>query len=334
MQHSTDLLMGSLSDISRFAATLTMAELGLADQLADGPLGTGELAERCGVHAPSLRRVLRELAAIGLVTGAGPDAYALTDKGAVLRSDVPGSVRSSIRMLGEEGFWYAMGMLPTTVRDGGSAFVKRHGHLYEHLSRNPASSTLFDEYMAGRARTLIEGLTTRYAFPPEATLVDVAGGKGHILAAILHANPGMRGVLIDLEHVVERAARTLADEGLADRTEVVAGDFFSGVPAGGDLYLLASILHNWDDGDAVRILRGVRDSMKPEGRVLILEVVLPDSEEPHLGKDFDMRMLAIFDGGAERSREEYATLLDRAGLTLTDVVELGSGANLIEARQH
>ncbi|MFB4265733.1 methyltransferase [Nonomuraea sp. GTA35] len=333
MPHSDDLLWGAVGDISRFAALLTMAELGLADHLAQGPLGSAELARRCGAHAPSLRRVLRELASMGVVRVAGPDAYDLTEKGTPLRSDVPDSVRSSIRMLGEESFWYAMGMLPATVRDGGSAFIKRYGPLYDHLAAHPDVSRMFDDYMTARAIPLTEGLAKRYDFPATATVVDVAGGKGHILATILRANPQTRGVLLDLEHVTEHARQTLAAEGLADRAQVVAGDMFAGVPAGGDVYVLASVLHNWDDDDAVRILRNVREAMNHEGRVLILEVVLPDSEEPHLGKDIDMRMLAIFNGGTERSRDEYAAVLDQAGLVLSDVVELGSGANLIEARR-
>ncbi|WP_188190781.1 methyltransferase [Nonomuraea sp. SYSU D8015] len=331
MSHSDDLLWGATSDLSRFAALLTMAELGLADHLAQGPLDTAELAGRAGADAPSLRRVLRELAGMGLVRLARPDVYDLTPKGTALRSDVPDSVRSSIRMLGEEGFWYAMGMLPATVREGSSAFVKRYGHLYDHLAKNPTSSSLFDDYMTRRALTFTEGLAKRYTFPAAATMVDVAGGKGHILAAVLHANPQMRGILFDLEHVTAHAAQTLAAEGLSDRTEVVSGDFFDSVPAVGDVYLLASVLHNWDDEDAVKILRNVRRAMNPGSRVLVLEVVLPDDEAPHLGKDIDMRMLAIFNGAVERSRGEYAALLDRADLTLTDVVELGYGANLIEA---
>jgi SAM-dependent methyltransferase len=309
-----------------------MAELGLADHLAEGPLGTAELAARCGADASRLRRVLRELAGMDVVRQAAPDAYDLTERGTTLRSDVPGSIRSSIRMLGEEGFWYAMGNLPATVRDGDSAFIARYGHLYDHLGANPGSGKLFDDYMTARAIPFTEGLAKRYAFPATATMVDVAGGKGHILATVLHANPDMRGILFDLEQVTGRARETLAAEGLADRAEVVAGDFFASVPEGGDVYLLASVMHNWDDDDALTILRNVRRAMNPGGRVLILEVVLPDDDAPHLGKDIDMRMLAIFNGGTERSRGEYAALLGRADLELAEVVELGSGASLIEAK--
>ncbi|MGW0477713.1 methyltransferase [Nonomuraea sp. NPDC003214] len=331
MSPSEDLLWGAVSDISRFAALLTMAELGLADHLADGPLDTGELARRSGAHPPALRRVLRELAGMDVVRPHGDDGYDLTARGTALRSDVPGSIRSSIRMLGEESFWYAMGNLPSTVREGSSAFARRHGHLYDHLAAQPEASRLFDEYMTTRAITFTDGLVKRYDFAGAASMVDVAGGRGHILATVLHANPGMRGILFDLDHVTGSAREALAAEGLADRTEVVAGSFFDGVPAGADVYLLSSVLHNWDDEDAVRILRNVRAAMGPGGRVLVLEVVLPDEPAPHLGNDLDMRMLAIFDGGTERSAAQYATLLDEAGLRLTEVIELGAAASLIEA---
>ncbi|GAA2318446.1 methyltransferase [Nonomuraea roseoviolacea subsp. roseoviolacea] len=331
MPHSDDLLWDAVSGLSRFAALLTMAELGVADHLADGPVTTEELAERCQAHAPALRRVLRELTSMGLLRPAGTDGHELTERGSALRSDAPHSLRSSIRMLGEEGFWYAMGNLPETVRTGKSAFAARFGHLYEHLAARPEASRLFDDYMRARAVTFTENLAKRYDFPQTATMVDVAGGKGHILATVLRANPDMRGVLFDLDHVTEGAREYLTGEGLADRCDVVAGDFFAGVPAGADVYLLASVLHNWGDDDAVGILRNVRRAMAPSGRVLILEVVLPDGTEPHLGNDLDMRMLAIFDGAVERSSQEYAALFGRADLKLTDVIELGAGASLIEA---
>ncbi|MFI7128852.1 methyltransferase [Nonomuraea sp. NPDC050153] len=308
-----------------------MAELGVADQLTHGPLNAEELAARCGAHAPSLRRVLRELAGIGVVRPAGADRYALTEEGSALRSDVSGSIRSSMRMLGEESFWYAMGKMPDTVREGNSAFVARYGELYERLARHPDISLLFDDYMTARADAFTRGLVTRYEFTDVGTMVDVAGGKGSILATILRANPGMRGILFDLDHVVAHAGELLAAEGLADRSEVVAGSFFDSVPSGGDVYLLASVLHNWGDDDAVRILRNVRRAMKPDGRALILEVVLPDDAEPHLSKDLDLRMLAIFNGGSERSRQEYAKLFALADLELGEVVELGAGASLLQA---
>ncbi|MFG1949430.1 methyltransferase [Nonomuraea sp. NPDC048826] len=331
MRHSDDLLWSAVADLSRFAALLTMAELGLADELAHGPLGAADLAGRCEADPDALRRVLRELAAMGLVRRTGDDRYDLTERGTPLRSDVPGSLRSSIQMLGEESLWYAMGNLPATVRAGSSALTARYGLLYDHLAANPETSRLFGEYMATRAIPFIEGLVKGYDFRGVHSLVDVGGGRGHVLAAVLEANPEMRGVLLDREHVIEQARAALAAEGLTDRCELVPGDFFRSVPAGHDAYLLGSVLHNWDDDDAVTILRNVREAMDPAGRVLVLEVVLPEDDAPHLGKDLDMRMLAVFDGGTERSGSEYGALLSRAGLTLSRVVELEGAASLIEA---
>ncbi|GAA4510100.1 MULTISPECIES: methyltransferase [Nonomuraea] len=331
MRHSDDLIWDAMADLSRFAALLTMAELGVADELAHGPLEPAELARRCEADPRALRRVLRELAAMGLVRRAGDDRYDLSERGTALRSDVPGSLRSSIRMLGDERLWYAMGNLPATVRSGSSALTARYGPLYESLATDPEASRIFGEYMSTRAIPFIEGLVKGYDFTGVHSLVDVGGGRGHILSAILRANPEMRGVLLDREHVVEQARQALADDGLAGRCELVPGDFFRSVPEGRDAYLLGSVLHNWDDEDAVAILRTVRQAMSPTGRVLILEIVLPDDDAPHLGKDLDMRMLAVFDGGAERSRAEYGALLARADLTLTRVVGLEAAASVIEA---
>ncbi|HLU72025.1 MAG TPA: methyltransferase [Nonomuraea sp.] len=331
MSHSDELLWGAIADLSRFAALLTMAELGMADELARGPLGTDELARRCEADPGALRRVLRELAAMGLVRRAGDDGYDLTERGTVLRSDVPGSLRSSIRSLGEESLWYALGNLPATVRAGSSALTARFGDFYDHLAAHPEASRIFGEYMSARAIPFIEGLVKRYDFTGVRSLVDVGGGRGHILSAVLQANPGMRGVLLDQEHVIEEARPAVAADGLNGRCELVPGDFFRSVPEGGDAYLLGSVLHNWDDEDALTILRNVRRAMNPDGRVLILEIVLPDDDSPHVGKDVDIRMLAVFDGGTERSRAEYAALLAGADLRLTRVVALEGPASLVEA---
>ncbi|MFI6319586.1 methyltransferase [Nonomuraea sp. NPDC050556] len=331
MSHPTGPVWDAICGISRFAALSTMAELGCADELADGPLGAEELAVRCGAHAPSLRRVMRELASMGIVRSVGADSFELTEHGRTMRSDVPDSVRSAVRMIAEGGFWYAMGNLPETVRQGRSAFVEKHGHLYEYLAANPDSSRTFDDYMTARATPFASAVAERYDFSQVATMVDVAGGKGHILAEVLRAHPGTRGVLFDMEHVVGGAVEYFAAQGLAERCEVVAGDFFGEIPQNADAYLLASILHNWDDNDSVRILRNIREAISEDGRLLILEMVLPDEDVPHIGKDVDMRMLAIFDGGAERTRAEYAALLEKAGFTLNQVIPLTAGASLVEA---
>ncbi|MEU0518680.1 methyltransferase [Streptosporangium sp. NPDC006007] len=321
----------AIGGVSRFAALAAMAELGCADHLWDGPLSVGELASRCGADPAALGRVLRQLTSMGMVAPTGPGVYRLTEAGTTLCEDTPDSLRPAVRMIAEEGFWYGMGTVPQTVRAGRSAFAERHGSVYGYLGGNPAARRLFDDYMVARARPFAEAVASRYDFSGVRTLVDVAGGKGHILAAILKAHSKPRGVLFDQEHVVPAAREFFAEAGLEDRCSCVAGDFFVSVPAGADAYLLGSVIHNWSDEDAVRILRNIRDVMADDGRVLLVELVVPDDDAPHISKDVDMRMLALFGEGMERSVSEYGELLGEAGFRIGDLVELPGGAGVVEA---
>ncbi|WP_326636749.1 acetylserotonin O-methyltransferase [Streptosporangium sp. NBC_01755] len=321
----------AIGGVSRFAALATMAELGCADQLRDGALSVDELALRCGADPSGLGRVLRQLAAMGMVATAAPDTYELTEAGATLRADVPGSLRSAVRMIAEDGFWYGMGKLPQTVRTGRSGFVERHGHFYGYLKATPGAGALFDDYMVVRAQPFADAVASRYDFSGVRTLVDVAGGKGHILAAVLKEHSDLSGVLFDQEQVVSGAREFFAEAGLEDRCEFVDGDFFASVPAGADAYLLSSVIHNWSDEDSVRILRNVREAISDDGRVLLVEAVVPDDDRPHISKDVDMRMLALFGEGMERSTSEYAELLGKSGFRLSRQVELPGGASIVEA---
>ncbi|MEU8201748.1 methyltransferase [Streptosporangium sp. NPDC049046] len=321
----------AIGGVSRFAALAAMAELGCADHLRDGALTVDELALRCGADASALGRVLRQLASMGMVTTVAPGTYELTEAGAVLREDTPGSLRSAVRMIAEDGFWYGMGKLPQSVRSGKSAFVERHGPLYEYLGAHPEAGALFDDYMVARAQPFADAVASRYDFSGLRTLVDVAGGKGHILAAVLKEYSDLSGVLFDRERVVSGARRFFAEAGLEDRCSFVEGDFFVSVPADADAYLLSSVIHNWSDEDSVRILRSIREVIPDDGRVLIVEFVVPDDDRPHISKDVDMRMLALFGEGMERSTDEYAELLGKSGFRLNRQIELTAGSSIIEA---
>ena len=321
----------AIGGVSRFAALATMAELGCADHLRDGALTVDELALRCGADAPSLGRVLRQLASMGMVATAAPGTYELTEAGATLRDDTPNSLRSAVRMIAEDGFWYGMGKVHKTVRTGKSAFVERHGPLYGYLGANPEAGALFDDYMVVRAQPFADAVAARYDFSGVRTLVDVAGGKGHILAAVLKEHSDLSGVLFDQERVVSGARTFFAEAGLEERCSFVDGDFFVSVPAGADAYLLSSVLHNWSDEDSVRILRNVREAISDDGRVLIVEFVVPDDDRPHISKDVDMRMLALFGEGMERSTSEYAELLGKSGFRLNRQIELTGGSSIVEA---
>ncbi|MDH2430082.1 methyltransferase [Sphaerisporangium sp. TRM90804] len=323
-----DVLRGSW----RTAAMRSMVELDCAEHLADGPLSVAELAARCDAHAPSLSRLMRTLASVGLVETVGEDSYALTEAGAMLRADAPLSLRSGVLFNTDPLLAPALAQLTKTVRTGRSAWVEDNGHLYDYMPHHPELAQLFNNYMTNRAVPMAEGVASRYDFGSMREVVDVGGGRGHILAAVLRANPELRGVLLELPHVLADAREAFASWGLSDRCEFVEGDFFASVPEGADAYLLGSVVHNWDEASALTILSVVRAAVPREGRVLLVEMVLPDDDRPHFGKDLDMRMLSLFGQGRERSRSEYTVLLEKAGLTVTGVTPLPFNASLVEAR--
>nr|WP_189180813.1 methyltransferase [Microbispora rosea] len=315
----------------RVAALGAFVDLDCAGHLKDGPLTVEELAARCGAHAPSLARLLRTCAASGLLTSVSPGTYALTDAGRLLVDGVPGSLRTAVQTNTAPTLSYGMQNIATTVRQGRSAFVEKYGVLYDHLATDPELNRIFNDFMTQRSQPMADGVAASYDFSPVKTLVDVGGGRGHILATALRANPHLRGVLVELAHVLPDARAAFDEWGLSDRVELVEGDFFVSVPSGHDAYLLGSVIHNWDDEDATRILRVVNEAMSDDGRVLLVEMVLPDDDSPHFGKDLDMRMLGLFGQGRERSRSEHETLLRAAGLRLAGTYALPFHATLIEA---
>jgi len=302
----------------RYGAIRALISIGCPEQLRDGPLTVTELASKCGAHAPTLARLLRAVAPTGLLRTVSPGRYELTEAGQVLL-DGTELLRTSWSTVPE--VWNSIGELTETVRTGESPFVRRHGNTYDFLATRPEASAAFDALMVANHGGVAAALAASDELPATGTVVDVGGGKGTFLAAILHARPALRGVLLDLERTVDAAVEYLAAEGVAERCEIVAGDFFKAVPSGGDAYLLANVVHNWDDDEAMDILRTVRTAMPDHGRVLLVEVVLPDDDRPHPGKDLDVRMLTMHEG-KERSQSEYSELIERAGFYLDRVTEL------------
>lgn len=324
-----EIVWGLVRASWRFAALHAMIDLGCAEHLAGGPLTVTELAGRCGAHAPSLERVLRTLAGAGLVATVAPHTYALTDAGAVLRT--PTSARLAVEFTAEPACWEAMGALPEAVRTGRATFTERFGPLYDYLADRPETRRLFDDFMVSRSAPLAARVAEVHDFSGVRTVVDVGGGNGAFLAAILRAHAHLRGVLLERETALPAARELLGAPGLGGRCELVAGDFFTGVPGGAEVHLLASVVHNWDDADAVRLLRTVRAAMRGDGRLLLVDLILPDDDRPHYGKDLDVRMLSLFGEGRERSRADYFTLLCAAGLQVDRVSELPGGFSLVEA---
>lgn len=311
--------------VLRYGAIAALVAIGAPEQLRDGPLAVAELAGRCGAHAPTLDRLLRTTASTGLLRTVGPAAYELTEAGQAL---LDGPELRRVRWHTDPETWNSVGELTETVRTGRAPFLDRHGSTYDYLSTRPAMSAVFDSLMAG----LYGGIAARVAeadvFPETGTVVDIGGGKGTSLVEILRARPGLRGVLLELKRTVDAAREYLAEQGVTERVEVVAGDFFEAVPSGAEVYLLSHVIHNWSDDACVDILRVVRSAMPENSRLLVVEKLVPADDRPHFVKELDIRMLAMLDG-KERSKSEFAAVFASAGFHLDRTVDLGIGGEYV-----
>lgn len=308
------------------------AELGLADLLADGPRSSAELTSLAATDVDALHRVLRGLAQVGVFQALGEGRFGLTPLGECLRSDVPGSQRAHARLYGHEAFWGAWGDLLHSVRTGETAFEHAHGHgLFAHLAAEPEYVPRFNAGMSASSPAVTAALVAAYDFGHFGTVVDVGGGTGSLLTAILQAHPGPQGVLFDLPHSRERAEEAIARVGLAGRCVFASGDFFAGVPGGGDAYLLKLILHDWDDARCLTILEQCRRAMPATGTLLVLEHVLPEDDGPALDAVMmDINMLVLV-GGRERSAADFGRLFTHAGFRLTRVIPTSSPLSVVEA---
>jgi SAM-dependent methyltransferase len=308
------------------------AKLGLADHLVAGPRPVEELARATGTHAPSLARLLRALASVGLFAS-DPGGWRVTPLGEALRADVPGSARGYSIMLGSPFHRAAWTDILESVRTGKSAFDRVHGvPLFDHLARTPADAAIFDEGMTSVSGTEIRALLEAYDFSGFTHVVDVAGGRGHVLAAILERNPPIAGTLFDLPYAIAGARKALAGSPVADRVAFVEGDFFGTIPAGGDAYFLKHIVHDWDDPEALRILANVRKVVPPDGRLLVAECVVPPGDGPAFAKLLDLEMLVLTVQGRERTADEYRALFARAGFELTRIVATAGEIGMVEGR--
>ena len=306
------------------------AELGVADHLEDGPRAVTELAAECGAEPAALYRLLRALASVGVFSEEDGDRFGLTPLAEPLRSDVPGSMRALARMYGSEQF-QAWAGLEESVRTGKPSFDQVFGTtVWDYFENNPETSAVFNDAMTGWTAQLADAVVTAYDFSDARQVVDVGGGLGLLLSTILLANPAAEGVLFEVPHVAADAALFLEKAGVVERSKTVGGDFFESVPDGGTTYVLAQILHDWDDEHCGQILRNCRRAMHSDSKLLVIEQVLPPRNEPSFGKWLDLHML-VMAGGRERTASEYRSLLATAGFDLTSVIPIRAGASIVEA---
>ena len=327
--HAQVIQMATAYWVSR--AVYVAARLGIADHLRDGPRDAEQLAVATGTHAPTLRRVLRALASVGLFRTDEQGRFALTPLGAALQSDAPGAARSTVIALAGDWMWPAWGEILHCLRTGETGVEKAHGlAAFDLLARDPEEASHFNAAMIGFHGAEPPAVAEAYDFAGIGTLVDVGGGSGNLLITVLKANPALRGMLYDLPHVAAEAEQNVAAAGLADRCRVVRGSFFEAVPQGGDAYVLSHIIHDWSEDECLRILANCRRAMGDRGRLLIVESVLRPGDEPDPGKLLDLVML-VAPGGQERSEEEYRALLDKGGFRLSRVVPTRSSVSIVEA---
>jgi hypothetical protein len=301
-------------------AIAVVAEFGIADCLQDGPKTSEELAQATDTHAGALYRLLRAVASVGVIAEDSQGRFTMTPMTALLRRDVPQSWRAAAIMSGAAWTWRPWNALAHSVRTGQPAFEHIFGTEFDdYLAQHQEAADLFQAFMTVATAEEATAVAPVYDFTGFRSVVDVGGGRGALLAAILKANPQLRGVLFDAPHVVATAGSFLQEQGIADRCGVVGGDFFEAVPYGGDVYLLKWILVSWDDDRAVTILHNCRRALPAHGRLLVVERLIPPGNEPCFGKLADLNLLVMYQG-RHRTEAEYRTLFARAGLTLTRII--------------
>jgi hypothetical protein len=316
-------------------ALYVAAKLGIADLLAGGPRRCDELAASTATHAPSLQRVLRLLASVGLFAEQDGGSFALTPLAELLRADVPGSMRAAVMLFTGIGIQDSWKELEYCVRTGEPAFRRSSldADAFSHMARDPEQAAVFDEAMAAFTAQTAIAVAAAYDFSSIGTLVDIGGGNGALLIGILNANPALHGMVFDMPRVIDGARSRIAAAGLASRCEAVGGDFFEEVPRGGDAYILKHVIHDWEDAKAVKILRNCRRAMHAQGRLLIVEGVYPTridrSLESRGAAANDVNML-VCTGGRQRSEAEFRSLYGGAGFELTRIVPTMAGVKVIE----
>jgi hypothetical protein len=315
------------------AALHVALRLDVADHLAKGPMPVDALASATGANADRLYRVLRALSSVGIFEEQPSRRFASNAAADLLRSE-PGSLRDIALFMTNRLHFQIYAEMLHSVKTGQPAVEQATGQpLFELFARDSEDARLFNDAMTSMSAAVMPAILNAYDFGDIGLLVDVAGGHGHVLGSILREYPAMHGVLFDLDHVIAGAHGHLRRIGVTDRCQTVSGNFFTAVPAGGDAYVMKHILHDWDDDQALAILANIRNALgrRPDGRVLLFEMVIPDGSEADLGKLVDLEMM-VMPGGRERTADEFDTLFARAGFELTQIVATESPMSVIEAR--
>ncbi|HEY9402563.1 MAG TPA: methyltransferase [Pyrinomonadaceae bacterium] len=311
-------------------ALRVVAELGVADLLASGGRSVGELAAETGTHAPSLYRFMRALAGCGVFAETEGRVFELTPMAELLRTGVEGSMRDLAIFMGADWHWQVWGDAPYSARTGQAAWEHVHGkEVFPYFAENAGAARVFDNAMTSLSKMVSKAVVEAYDFSSVRKLADIAGGHGSLLAAILRANPQLKGLLFDVPQVIAGAQSFVEAEGVGHAVELASGNFFESVPAGADAYMMKHIIHDWDDERALSILRNCHRAMPEDGKLLLVEMVVPEGNEPHFAKIQDLEMM-LSPGGLERTEHEFRELFAAAGFELTRIIPTASPMSVIE----
>lgn len=303
------------------------AELGIADMLAEGPKSIDELSQESQSHAPSLYRMMRALASVGIFSETDNQRFELTPMAECLKS---GDMRSIALLFNSDWSDKAWGYFMDSVKTGDTAFEKAHGMpVSEWLENNPRAADVFNEANAVKAGNSHRAIVDVYDFAGINTLTDVGGGLGVLMAEILIANPLMKGVVADIPSVIQKARKTILSRGIEDRCKTVECDFFEKVPSGSDGYLMSHILHDWSSDQCRMILKNCHKVMKPASKLLVIEMVVPPGNQPSIAKLLDLEML-VTTGGRERTETEFKSLFESSGFKLSRIMPTKENICVIE----
>ena len=307
-----------------------VADVGVAEHLADGPVGVAELAKKTDTNEDALYRMLRALSSVGIFAESGNRSFENNEASKLLISNVEGSLLNMVRWINCGPAWDAWGHLDYSLKTGKPAFDEVFGEqVFEYFQENEQIAEIFHGAMTSFSSMTAQAVAVSYDFTGIKKIVDVGGGHGSLLATIITQNPDLRGVVFDRPEVVQGTGANLSE--LTSKIDIEGGDFFEGVPKDADAYIMKHIIHDWDDDHCVRILKNCGSAMAHGGKVLVVDPVITDSPESALGKLMDIEMLAMTTGGRERTEDEFEALMAKAGLKLSRIVPTKSPVRIVEA---
>ena len=309
------------------------AKLGIADLLKDGPKSVDYLAKETESNTDALYRLLRVLSSIGVFKESAERVFEMTPVAEALQNDHPVSVRPFTLLVGDPIWREPWGNIMHSIKTGESAFEHVYGkNFFDYLNEHEEQSEVFNSWMTKVSNMNCPAIAAAYPFNKFKKVIDIGGGHGSMLAHILRKYPAVQGVLFDLPKVVENASEI--DDSIAHRCEITGGSFFDAVPAGGDLYIMQQIIHDWEDELAVQILSNCRDAMSDDARILVVDAVIKPGNQRDMNKFIDLQMLLLNKGGRERTEQEFKQLFQQAGLQLLKIIPTASMFSIIEGRKN